>query len=138
MIDSSEPEVYIEMHFPSGTCQYLIIDPTTREAAIIDSVLDYDIVGRRFSTATPEKLLRLAERKNATVTKLLETHTHGDHLTAARYIQQALVSSSKPQPRPEICISKHVKTVQSAMALKYDIDLAEMDDVFDYLFEDNE
>jgi glyoxylase-like metal-dependent hydrolase (beta-lactamase superfamily II) len=115
----TEPEVYFELHHASGTCQYLVVDPSTRQAVIIDSFLDFDIIAQRVGTASPDKLLRLVKKHNATFTKLLETHTHGDHLMAVRYIQHALHSSS--QPKPEICTGSRVKITQSTVASKYGI-----------------
>jgi glyoxylase-like metal-dependent hydrolase (beta-lactamase superfamily II) len=135
-MDFTEPEVYLEIHHPSGTWQYLIVDPTTRQAVIIDSVLDFDPMAQKVGTVTPNKLLRLAKRHNATVTRLLETHTHGDHLTAARYIQQKLASCG--QPKPEICAGNRMRISQSSLGSKYGIDPKETEYAFDRLFEDNE
>lgn len=132
----TEPEVYFEMHHPSGTWQYLIVDPTTRQAVIIDSVLDFDLVAHRVGTTTPNKLMRLAKKHNATVTKLLETHAHGDHLTAARYIQQKLIATGYPEP--EICTGDRIRISQLSLGSKYGIDSRETDHAFDYLFKDNE
>jgi glyoxylase-like metal-dependent hydrolase (beta-lactamase superfamily II) len=133
---STEPEIYFEIHRPSGTWQYLVIDPATRQAAIIDSVLDFHLRAQTVGTATSDKLLKLAKKHHATISKLLETHTHGDHLTAARYIQQALVFSG--HPRPEICTGNRIRIAQSLLGSRYGIDPLETENAFDHLFEDKE
>lgn len=135
-MDLTEPEVYFEIHHPSGTWQYLVVDPTTRQAVIIDSVLEFDLMAQEVGTVTPNKLLRLEKRHNAIVTRLLVTHAHGDHLTAARYIQQKLVSCG--HQKPEICTGNRIRISQSLLGSKYGIDPKETEHAFEHLFNDNE
>ena len=81
------PEVRHVFHPPSHTFSYVVWDPATRRAAIIDPVLDYDPASGRSGTETAEKLLAIIEAEGLTVDWLLETHAHADHMTAAAWFK---------------------------------------------------
>ncbi|MDE8346813.1 MAG: MBL fold metallo-hydrolase [Acidocella sp.] len=72
------------------TVSYVAHDPTTRRAAIIDSVLDYDPASGRTSFQSADAILAYVQQENLTVDWLLETHAHADHLSAAPYLQGKL------------------------------------------------
>lgn len=133
---NSKPDIFPCFEKVTGTWQYVVADPKTRDAVIIDSVLDFDPAINRFSTGSADQILEIASKHDLTVTKIMETHAHADHLTAATYLQQKI--AERGQKRPEICIGKRIKTVQSTFCNKYGIDAAELGNVFDKLFEDNE
>ncbi|KAM7193153.1 beta-lactamase hydrolase-like protein [Naviculisporaceae sp. PSN 640] len=121
----------------TSTWQYIIADPTTRKAIIIDSVLDFDPIKNLITTTTADSLLVLIKENKYTVTKILETHAHADHLTAAKYLQQQLAASQEGPP-PEICIGKRIGEVQERFAKRYGIPREEYEGVFDRLLEDDE
>lgn len=75
---------------PTNTVSYVVSDPWTGRAAIIDSVLDFDAASGRTSTASADAIIAHVEREGLTVEWLLETHAHADHLSAAPYLQQKL------------------------------------------------
>jgi len=131
-----QPDVYQSFHPTTGTWQYIVADPETREAVIIDSVLDFDPGTSRISSVTADKLLALAIEYHLRITRIMETHAHADHLTAARYLQHKLVHQG--QPRPDICIGKRITQVQVTFGKKYGIDSSELTGAFDHLFQDNE
>jgi len=72
------------------TASYVVSDPGTSRAAIVDSVLDFDQPSGRTSTGSADAIVRYVERKGLAVDWLLETHAHADHLSAAPYLQQRL------------------------------------------------
>ena len=82
---SLHPEVVAFLHADSDTWSYVVSDPATREAAIIDPVLDFDAKsgahrhGFRAGAARP-----CAGATRCDVRWLLETHAHADHLSAPR------------------------------------------------------
>jgi glyoxylase-like metal-dependent hydrolase (beta-lactamase superfamily II) len=133
---SIKPDVYTCFEPVTGTWQYLIADPQSHEAVIIDSVLDIDPGSNRISTESADKLLELVSKHSLLVSKIMETHAHADHLTAATYLQGQLVKLG--QKRPDICIGKRIKVVQSTFCTKYGVSQAELGNVFDKLFDDNE
>ena len=70
------------------TVTYLVADPASGAALIIDPVLDFDAAAARVSTASLETVLaRIAER-GLTLSHVLETHAHADHLTGADEIRR--------------------------------------------------
>lgn len=69
------------------TITYLVVDPATGAAAIIDPVLDYDPAAARTSTASIERVLDAVRERGLTLERVLETHAHADHLTGADEIR---------------------------------------------------
>lgn len=74
----------------TATFTYLLIDEATRNCAVIDSVLNYDIFSGRTSTTSADELIAIIKQENLTLVWILETHIHADHLTAASYLQEKL------------------------------------------------
>jgi glyoxylase-like metal-dependent hydrolase (beta-lactamase superfamily II) len=72
------------------TVTYVVSDPTTGEAAIVDSVLDFDPNSGRTKTASADQVIDYVTSHNLKVTWLLETHAHADHFSAAPYLQEKL------------------------------------------------
>lgn len=90
------------------TVSYVLIDPETRHAAIIDSVLDFDAKAGRTSTASAEKLIETVQNAGATVDYILDTHVHADHMTAAQFLKSELGGA--------VCIGNQVGKVQKTFA----------------------
>jgi glyoxylase-like metal-dependent hydrolase (beta-lactamase superfamily II) len=67
----------------TNTITYLVWDPATREAVVIDPVLDYDPVDGTVDTRSAERVLQAASDNDLAITHVLETHAHADHLSAA-------------------------------------------------------
>ncbi len=75
---------------PTFTVSYVVHDPATKQAAIIDSVLDYDPASGRTSFASADAIIAYVQAEGLVVVWLLETHAHADHLSAAPYLQGKL------------------------------------------------
>ncbi|HNR22326.1 MAG TPA: MBL fold metallo-hydrolase [Steroidobacteraceae bacterium] len=71
----------------TGTCSYIVSDPATRRAAIIDPVLDFDAKSGRTATRSADALLAALRARGDTLEWICETHAHADHLTAAAYLR---------------------------------------------------
>lgn len=82
------PHVQSFFDEPTKTVSYVVHDPKTRMAAIVDSVLDYDAPSGRTSFSSADALIAYVKEEGLTVEWLLETHVHADHLSAAPYLQQ--------------------------------------------------
>ena len=72
----------------SGTWTYLLLDPDTKAAAIIDPVLVFDPVSGLTDVSFIDEVLAAAQNENCRVEWVLETHAHADHLTAADLVRQ--------------------------------------------------
>lgn len=77
-------------HAATSTITYLVSEPRSKQAAIIDSVLDFDPASGRAETRSAEALADHIEKRALQVAYILETHVHADHLTAAQYLKERL------------------------------------------------
>lgn len=81
------PEVRTVFHEPSSTFSYVVWDPATLRAAIVDAALDFDPNSGRSGTDTAQRLVDVVERERLTVDWILETHAHADHMMAIPFLQ---------------------------------------------------
>jgi glyoxylase-like metal-dependent hydrolase (beta-lactamase superfamily II) len=86
-MSSGSPVVTAFFDEATNTVSYLVRDPGSRSAAIVDSVLDFDYASGRTSTASADALVDRVRADGLTLEWILETHVHADHLSAAPYIQ---------------------------------------------------
>ncbi len=77
-------------HHSSGTWTYVIADERTRDAVVIDPVLDYDWRSGRTGTASAQLVADHCEAGGLKVHWILETHAHADHLSSAPYLKDRL------------------------------------------------
>lgn len=82
-----KPHVQAFFDEPTFTVSYLVSDPATGSAAIIDPVLDFDPKSGRTGHASADALLAVAGKAGLRVTWILETHAHADHLSAAQHLK---------------------------------------------------
>lgn len=75
---------------PTFTATYVVHDPVTLRAAIVDSVLDFDAASGRTGTSAADAVVAYVASEGLVVDWLFETHAHADHLSAAPYLQQRL------------------------------------------------
>ncbi|GKZ39102.1 ethylmalonic encephalopathy 1 [Aspergillus brasiliensis] len=133
---AQEPTIHSQFEPNTGTWQYIIADPSTFKAVIIDPVLDYDPATQVVSTRTADSLFAVIEEKSYSVCYILETHAHADHLTAASYL--AFRINQKEGFRPPIGIGKRITQVQHLFGHRFGIPAHEYEGVFDRLWDDDE
>ncbi|KAI1322159.1 beta-lactamase-like protein [Xylariaceae sp. FL0255] len=136
IMHSKEPFIHDVFHNESGTWQYLIVDPSSSAAAIVDPVLDFNPATRVISTKAANSLLSLIVESGYHIDRILETHVHADHLTAAFYLQRRLAEVQGFTP--PIGIGKRVDQVQALFGARYGVPPEEYQCVFDKLFDDDE
>ncbi|HHI89288.1 MAG TPA: MBL fold metallo-hydrolase [Hellea balneolensis] len=100
----SNPKVKSFFDPATNTITHIAWDESTREAAIIDPVLDYDAASGRTSTASAQKVVDFVKENRLVVKYIIETHAHADHLSAAPWL--------KEQIGGDIIIGKHIDRVQ--------------------------
>lgn len=116
---------------PTNTISYLVIDPATRVAAVIDPVLDFDLPSGEVDTGSADRILAMAQDKGWRIAMVLETHAHADHLSAAPYI--------KAKTGALIGIGEHIRDVQKIFRPVFAFDDLKTDGSdFDRLFVDGE
>ncbi|KAF7315705.1 Lactamase-B domain-containing protein [Mycena indigotica] len=113
--------------------QYIVSDPVSRDAALIDTVLDFEPTSGAISTHTADKILSFIDAHSLNVKYILETHAHADHLTAAQYFRHKL-------PGVPVGIGARISQVQNTFAPVYGLDSKPdvFNGVFDLLFKDDE
>ena len=84
------PEIASFFDPATFTVTHVVHDSATLEAAVVDSVLDFDSASGRTSTASADAVIDYVTSRNLKVTWLLETHAHADHLSAAPYLQEKI------------------------------------------------
>lgn len=98
----------------TSTCTYLLADPASKEAIIIDSVLGFDPVTTTVDTVGADQILAFANDKGYKIRRILETHAHADHLTAAQYMKSRLSPDNVP-----VCIGSGITQVQETFKSIY-------------------
>ena len=113
------------------TVTYLVGDPATKEAAVIDPVLDFDLSSATLSTASVEAVLAAARDGGWIISRVLETHAHADHLSAAPVI--------KARTGARVGIGAGISVVQQVFADIFNApDISCTGAEFDDLFADGE
>lgn len=128
---TARPEVRAFFHEPTFTVSYLVWDPASKRAAVIDAVLDFDAKSGRTGTHSAQQILDAAASEGLHIDWLLETHAHADHLSAAPFLKQA---TGAP-----IVIGERITTVQAVFKKVFNLDHIRTDGrPFDRLVKDGD
>jgi glyoxylase-like metal-dependent hydrolase (beta-lactamase superfamily II) len=116
----------------TNTISYVVRDPGSRSAAIVDSVLDIDMAAGRLAFTSADRIIAHVVAHGLTVDWLIETHAHADHLSAAPYLQQNLGG--------KIGIGEHITVVQEVFGKIFNAGTEFQRDgsQFDRLFKDGD
>ena len=116
---------------PTNTVSYLVADPETQQAAVIDPVLDYDHKSGTASVKSAAAILAKAKENGFAIGLVLETHVHADHLSGAPYI--------KLKTGAKVAIGERVREVQKIFRPVFNaIDVSGEGSEFDILFKDGD
>ena len=126
------PEVTPFFHKASNTWTYVVADPATRAAAIIDAALDFDAKSGQAATRSAGELVAFLRGHELKLEWILETHAHADHLSAAPWLQQQLGG--------RIAIGAGIRDVQATFKQVLNLEPGVPTDgsQFDHLFVDGE
>ena len=72
----------------TSTLTYVVFDPQTQDAVVVDPVLDYEPLSSKTSTASLEKLVTFIDDKQLRLHYVLETHAHADHISGSQWLKQ--------------------------------------------------
>lgn len=125
----SDARIQHFFHEPTGTLSYVVADPATARAAVIDPVLGYSQVSGQTDTQTADAIIDFVRDNALTLDWILETHAHADHLSGAQHIKAALGGA--------VGIGKGIRKVQAHfgpvfnLGDGFDADGSEFDALFD-------
>ena len=108
------PSVQAFFDHATNTVSYIVHDPATKKAAIIDPVLDFTPRNGRIATTSADALLATTKAQGLEIVYLLETHAHADHLSAAHHLRQA---TGAP-----VVIGSHITQVQTIFGALFEAD----------------
>ncbi|MEO6800505.1 MAG: MBL fold metallo-hydrolase [Rhodanobacter sp.] len=126
------PEVRAFFHESSNTFSYVVWDPDSLRAAVIDAVLDYDAASGRTGHRAVDEIVAFAQSQRLTLEWVIDTHVHADHLTASPYVQSRLGG--------KLGIGEHIRAVQETFGTLFNAGsgFARDGSQFDHLFADGE
>lgn len=110
------PEAAVQHFFDpiTSTLTYVVSDPSSRCCVVIDPVLDLDYASGTITTGSADKVISYINDEALSLTLILETHIHADHLSSAPYLQRQLGG--------RIGIGSHIPTIQATFAEIFDED----------------
>jgi len=123
------PEITAFFDEATNSVSYLVADPATRVAAVIDPVLDFDAASGTIATRSADAILAAALEQGLSVAWVLETHAHADHLSAASLIRE--------RTGAKVGIGAGIAEVQRTFAPMLGVDDLRAED-FDRLFDDGD
>ena len=125
-----KPDVKTFFDEATFTASHVVSDPSTKKAAIIDPVLDFDAASGRSATHSADAMIDYVRQEGLDVEWILETHVHADHLTAAPYLKEKLGGKTG--------IGDHVNVIQKTFGEIFNAEAGFSRDgsQFDMLFED--
>jgi len=109
-----QPHIQAFFDPATSTASYLVSDPATGAAAIIDPVLDFEPRSARLSTDSAEAILQAVREQGLHLAYVLETHAHADHLSAAYHIRRATGA--------EVVIGARITEVQAQFAPLFEVE----------------
>jgi glyoxylase-like metal-dependent hydrolase (beta-lactamase superfamily II) len=114
------------------TLTYVVFDAKTRDAVVIDPVLDYDPLSSSTSTPSVERIEAFLRKEDLKLHFVLETHAHADHLSGSQYLKRRFDAG--------IAIGTAITEVQKVFSDIFDLDSTFVSDgsQFDKLLADGE
>lgn len=126
---SAKPGIKAFFDEATFTVSYVVWDEATREAVAIDPVLDYEPRGGRVATKSADLILAFLAERTLRLLRILETHAHADHLSAAPCL--------KAKTGARIGIGDRIGAVQKIFRPVFNAgDVSETGAEFDDLFAD--
>ena len=88
----------------TNTLTYVVFDATTKDAVIIDPVLDFDPAGGKLWTESLDKVAAFVTEQALKVHFVLETHAHADHLSGSQWLKSRFGA--------KVAVSRRITEVQ--------------------------
>lgn len=116
----------------TATHSYVVSDEQTKDAIIIDPVLDYDPASGRIEDRSLKIIVDYIAAMKLRPKAILETHAHADHISSSQMLKKLF-------PSALICISERIKIVQETFKKVFNLQEMPADgSQFDRLLKDFE
>ncbi len=114
------------------TLTYVVWDPETLDALVIDPVLDYDAIAVRVYEESLNQVRGFIDGRGLKLKMILETHAHADHLSGSQKLKEAYGAP--------VAIGDQITQVQSVFKGVFNLaeDFATDGSQFDRLLSDGE
>lgn len=122
----------------TASWQYIVADPSTHAAALIDPVLDYDPSDWTVSSQSADQVLAVVRKQSYKIDQILQTRIRSDYPTAALYLKNRLAEEQGDLDTPIICIGKRDKQVWERRYRPFSVSAMTSEQVFDKIFDDYE
>lgn len=99
----------------TNTLTYVVFDPASKDAVVIDPVLDYNPIGSIVSDESFQKVVDFSQQHGLILHYVLETHAHADHLSASQLFRDQF-------PGLQVAISERIRQVQQVFKGVYNLD----------------
>jgi glyoxylase-like metal-dependent hydrolase (beta-lactamase superfamily II) len=112
---------------------YVVYDEASRDAVILDPVLDFDSASGLVWTDSVQNVISFVKAQQLHVHLILETHAHADHLSGSQELKRYF-------PEARVAISENIRVVQSLFKKFYNLAPSFPEDgaQFDRLLRDTE
>jgi len=117
----------------TNTFTYVVFDPETKDAVVIDPVLDYEPVGSKIWTESVDVVIDYIKSNELKLHYIMESHAHADHISGAPMIKDEF-------PDAKTAVGKNITVVQQYFKNMFNLDEEFPTDgsQFDRLLEDKE
>ena len=107
--------MHVEPFFDPSTftLTYVVSDPATRDAVLIDPVLDYDAAAGTTTTASVDRVSEYIRREGLRLHYVLETHAHADHLSGSQILRRRFDT--------RVAIGERIREVQATFRELFDL-----------------
>jgi glyoxylase-like metal-dependent hydrolase (beta-lactamase superfamily II) len=114
------------------TLTYVVFDPDTRDAVVLDPVLDYDPAAGTTWTESVDRVTAYVRERGLRVHYVLETHAHADHLSGSQLLRRRFEA--------RVAIGERIREVQATFQVLFDLSASFATDgsQFDRLLADGE
>lgn len=115
------------------TLTYVLWDEKTKDAIVIDPVMDYDPAASKTSEESATEVIKFLKSQQLKLHFILETHAHADHLSGSQIIKRQF-------PNAKIAIGEKITKVQEVFKGIFDlpVDFKTDGSQFDRLLKDGE
>jgi glyoxylase-like metal-dependent hydrolase (beta-lactamase superfamily II) len=130
--DSIQQMIHIQafFHQSSNTLTYVVADQQSKQCAVVDPVLDFDIVSGEIGEQSIDEVIAYINAQSLKVKWILETHAHADHVSSAQRL--------KAKTGGMVAIGEHITRVQQHFAKVFNLDIALDGSQFDQLLKEGD